>query len=58
MTVKRYRSEKLEDGENEWRHTRITLYPESNEPRYKPIELTERQSEDLKIVALFVAVLD
>lgn len=57
VTVKRYRSEKLETGEGEWRHVRIVLHPESNDPRYKPIELSPGQAEELKVVALFVAVL-
>lgn len=58
VTVKRYRSTKIETGTDEWRHGRISLNPESNEPRYKPIELSPREAEDLKVVALFVAVLD
>ncbi|HEX2566024.1 MAG TPA: DNA/RNA helicase domain-containing protein [Burkholderiales bacterium] len=63
LTVKRYRSEKLlsggdESGAEEWRHTRITLYPESSDPRYKPIELSPKKAKDLKIVATFEAVID
>jgi hypothetical protein len=34
------------------------LQPESTDPRYKPIELSPREAEHLKIVATFVAVLD
>lgn len=58
VTVKRYRSEKVETGDDQWRHTRIVLQPESTDPRYKPIELSARQAEELKVIALFVAVLD
>lgn len=58
VTVKRYRSEKAGTREDEWRHLRIVLQPESTDSRYKPIELSPRQAEDLKVVALFVAVLD
>lgn len=57
LTVKRYRSEKVTTGD-EWRHARIVLQPESNDPRYKPIELSPRQAEELKVIATFVAVLD
>lgn len=57
VTVKRYRSEKLEGEDGQWRHARITLQPESTDPRYKPIELSARDAEDLKIVAEFIAVL-
>lgn len=37
---------------------RITLQPESSDPSYKPIELSPRQAEELKVIAEFVAVLD
>jgi uncharacterized protein len=58
LTVKRYRSEKIAVGEDEWRHIRIALHPESTDPRYKPIELSPAQAEELRIIAEFVAVLD
>lgn len=58
LTVKRYRSEKIAVGPDQWRHTRIVLAPESTDPRFKPIELSPTQAEDLKVVAEFVAVLD
>jgi uncharacterized protein len=57
VTVKRYRSVKVENEQGEWRHARIVLLPDSTEPRYKPIELSPKEAEDLKIVAEFVAVL-
>jgi hypothetical protein len=59
LTVKRYRSEKAVNAETEeWRHTRIALQPESDDPRYKSIELSPSQASELKVVATFVAVLD
>jgi len=58
LTVKRYRSEKAEAGEDQWRHVRIVLSPESNDPKYKPIELSPRQADDLRVIAEHVAVLD
>jgi len=57
VTVKRYHSEKVESEEGEWRHSRIALIPDSTEPRYKAIELSPQQAEDLKIVAEHIAVL-
>lgn len=36
-TVKVYRSEKVPEGEDGWRHERITLYPDSDQPGYVPI---------------------
>ena len=35
----------------------LTLHPHSTQPRYKPIELTKKQAENLKVVAEFVAVI-
>jgi len=58
LTIKRYRSEKVATGIDEWRHLRIVLQPESSDPRYKPIELSARQAEELNVIAEFVAVLD
>ncbi len=58
LTVKRYRSEKSPAEGDEWRHARIALHPESTDPRYKPIELTPGQAEELKVIAEHVAVLD
>lgn len=57
VTVKRYHSEKVSSEDGEWRHARIVLLPESTEPRYKSIELSPAQAEDLKIIAEYVAVL-
>ena len=36
-TVKVYRSEKVPEGEDGWRHERITLHPDSDQPGYVPI---------------------
>lgn len=58
ITVKRYHSEKnVSEGHEQWTHTRITLHPHSTQPRYKAIELTKEQAEDLRVVAEFVAVI-
>jgi hypothetical protein len=57
VTVKRYHSEKIANEDGNWRHARIVLLPDSNEPRYKPIELTPDQAEELRIFAEHIAVL-
>ena len=56
-TVKVYDSEKRIDPDGSWRHDRITLKPDSNISDFKPIELTENQSGQLKVIAELVAVL-
>lgn len=55
FTVKVYSSEKSVSGEGGWRHTRITLSPDSNRPGYGPLvfELNDEQDE-LTVVAEFV----
>lgn len=51
-TLKRYRSEKVADAAGGWRHTRIVLQPESDQPGYAPIvlELGPEQDE-VQVVA-------
>lgn len=55
FTVKKYSSEKVEDDENEWRHTKITLSPLN--PEYQPIEMAPEDEEDFRIIAELVSVL-
>jgi len=54
FTVKRYSSEKRQDEEGGWRHTRVTLSPLS--PSHKPIVIDGPTDDDFRIVADFVAV--
>lgn len=56
FTIKQYASEKRAD-EDGWRHTRILLRPNSDDPRFRPIELDPAEAEDLRIVAELVQVL-
>jgi DUF2075 family protein len=56
FTIKQYTSEKRAD-EGGWSHTRILLRPNSDDPRFQPIELDPAQAEDLRIVAELVQVL-
>jgi SOS-response transcriptional repressor LexA len=51
-TVKRYRSSKVTEGEESWRHRQIQLAPDN--PDYEPIILVPRQEADFRIVAEFL----
>ena len=54
MTVKRYKSEKVADGDS-WRHTRITLKPVN--PDFRTIVMTGTEEGELQVIAEFVEVL-
>ena len=54
-TVKRYRSEKAEEGDS-WRHAKITLEPVN--PDFDPIVLTGSDEGELQVVAELVEVLE
>jgi phage repressor protein C with HTH and peptisase S24 domain len=54
-TVKRYRSEKVEETGDSWRHLKITLEPLNRD--FAPIELTCEHEGDVRVVAEFVEVL-
>ena len=56
-TIKIYQSEKVSEGDGEWRHSRIVLNPASTNPSYKPIELEPESGEELAVIAELVAVL-
>ncbi|MBI2212137.1 MAG: DEAD/DEAH box helicase family protein, partial [Acidobacteria bacterium] len=53
-TVKRYRSEKIED-EDGWRHSRITLVPVN--PSFMPITLDDESEGTLQLVAEMLEVI-
>lgn len=58
-TVKRYRSEKTQTGEESgdaWSHSRIRLEPLN--PEFEAWDLDPRDQENLRIIAEFIAVLD
>jgi hypothetical protein len=56
-TVKIYESTKKDLADGAWRHTSITLRPDSYLPGYEPIVLSENQTEGLRVVGELVAVL-
>ena len=53
-TVKRYRSEKVADGDS-WRHTRISLNPINTD--FQPIVLTNAEEGQVQVIAEVVEVL-
>jgi uncharacterized protein len=57
-TIKRYESEKVPAEEGGWRHTRITLHPESDRAEFEPIVLqVQNDDEDFKVIAEMLMVL-
>jgi uncharacterized protein len=56
-TIKRYLSEKVTESDGTWRHTRIELSQETNNPDFKPILLNVLQDDDLTVVAEMLIVL-
>ena len=53
-TVKRYRSEKVGDGDS-WQHSRITLEPTN--PDFEPIVLTPQDDGEFRVIAEVIEVL-
>lgn len=56
-TVKVYRSDKVEDPEMGWRHARITLSPDSDDPAFRSM-VFEGEDSGISVVAELVSVLD
>ena len=56
-TVKRYSSEKEKTEDGSWRHTKVTLSPDSTDPSFQPIVLDASKEGDFTIIAELVRVL-
>ncbi|MCR9131846.1 MAG: DUF2075 domain-containing protein [bacterium] len=56
FTVKKYTSIKSKYGSS-WRHTSIVLKPESYSSEYEDIVLAEEESQQLKVIGLFVGLI-
>lgn len=57
-TVKIYSSEKVAASDAEWRHSRITLRPDSTQPGFQPVVIDRpEEDEDFSVVAEFLMVL-
>ena len=57
FTVQVYESRKEQAPDGSWRHTSITLRPDTSLAGYEPIVLTPEAAADLRIIAELVAVL-
>lgn len=55
-TVKVYSSEKVVDEDTGWRHSIVTLSPDSDDPRFGPIEIRPESEGEVVIVAEFLGV--
>ena len=53
-TLKRYTSEKAQEGDGSWRHTRIVLRPDTDREGYEPILLEPEEEGEARIVAEFL----
>lgn len=57
VTVKIYESEKVATEEGGWRHERVTLNPDSSDPRYGPIVIGPEKAGELRVIAELIAIL-
>jgi len=57
-TVKRYRSEKVVDADDSWRHERVELVPESDGVGFEVISLKPRDASEVAVVAEWLTSLD
>ncbi len=57
FTVKKYESNKRLLSDGTWRHTSITLRPDTTALGYEPLTFTEEQVDDVTVIAELVAVL-
>lgn len=57
-TIKRYRSEKVADGEGLWRHERIELVPESDQVGFEPLVLKNVDANEFGVVAEWLMLLE
>ena len=55
-TVKVYESEKEERDDGTWRHTKVVLRPDSNDPAHEPVVLWPERGEDVVVVAELVRI--
>jgi hypothetical protein len=57
-TIKLYSSEKATANDGEWRHTRITLKPDSTQPGFQPLVIERPESdESFAVIAEMLMVL-
>lgn len=57
-TVKVYSSDKVGNAEEGWRNSVVTLSPDSDDPRFRPIEIRPEREGEIVIVAEFLGVVE
>jgi len=55
-TVKVYESEKVATADGSWRHSKVTLKPDSTDAKYEPLVFEGLEEGELRIVAELVRV--
>jgi len=55
-TIKTYYSEKSKN-EDGWKHQKIMLEPDSNDPRYEPMILEDNSIVDLSVIGEFISII-
>ncbi|WP_343693890.1 DNA/RNA helicase domain-containing protein [Chitinophaga sp.] len=55
-TVKKYESTKRQAEDGQWEHITIKLLPLSNDPSYKPIELSQEDADNVKVIGILEAI--
>jgi uncharacterized protein len=56
-TIKVYESEMIDEENGTWKHKQIILKPDTTAKGYEAIPLSEKDAEDLKVIAELVAVI-
>jgi hypothetical protein len=51
FTLKRYQSEKIQNPDGTWEHTRITLSPDTTTAGYDPIVIEASGDEEVRVIA-------
>jgi type I restriction enzyme, R subunit len=56
FTLKRYHSEKSQDPDGAWQHTRIVLSPDTSAEGYEPIVIEAGGDEEVRVIAEWLGV--
>lgn len=57
-TLKRYHSEKSQDPDGTWEHTRVVLSPDTTAEGYEPIVIEAAGDEEVLVVAEWLGILE
>jgi hypothetical protein len=56
FTLKRYHSEKAQNPDGTWQHTRIVLSPDTTAEGYEPIVIEASGDEEVRVIAEWLGV--